>query len=145
MGIKTNGQNNLRKIVAVTVVILYAALVISRAAIVPLTMDEATSYLVYVRWPVLDPGSFFHTWLHSKGNNHLLNTFLMLVTELLTDKPYQEILIRMPSLISGILFAVVCGYLYCREKIGTTAYIMLAGNTYLLEFFALARGYGMGL
>jgi len=116
---------------------LYAAL---RAYFMGLTHDESFTYLEYVRkdWQIACTLRF--------TNNHLLNTWLMKLSCSLFGN--SEFVLRLPNL---IFFAI---YLYYSTKLSLllkdalfsfSGWIILNCNPFILDFFSLARGYGISM
>jgi uncharacterized membrane protein len=114
-----------------------------RAARVPITHDEAFSYLNFV-------GRSFSTILsiHAPGsvNNHVLNSLLARLAVLTFG--LSEWALRLPNVLAFCLY-LACGMALCRRFSSSTssacAFLLLAANSFLLEFFSLSRGYGLGL
>ncbi|WP_170266358.1 ArnT family glycosyltransferase [Phaeocystidibacter luteus] len=110
--------------------------VLLRAILISFTPDEATSYYFAI-------GKYNHA-LHS--NNHILNTQLMRVTHWLFG--HSEWSLRLPN---GLSFLVYCNGVWLILKRSNHLWVGLAGmaflllNPFALEFFSLARGYGLSL
>jgi hypothetical protein len=114
-----------------------------RAALLSITHDEALTHLIHVQ------GTLREILLHTQpihSNNHLLNTLLIKAgTALFGATPLA---LRAPALAG-------CGlYLFATwrtlrlftegaRRLALTA--LFATNPLLLEFFGLARGYGLGI
>src|SRR5262245_51405683 len=120
----------------------------ARALRVPFTYDEAASYIRYIDTTV---PSVFDTNLLSIFNfevatNHFLNTALTKCVYLLGGT--SELALRMPNLFG---YALYLGFALLILRRVTTPLIALGGllllnlNPYLLDFFALSRGYGLSL
>ncbi len=113
-----------------------------RACTTSITYDEAFTYMNYV----LDNPFLVFKSLLVKGawaNNHILNSFLISVIQFFIHKEYCEILIRIPNLLSYILY-LVFSYKLCSKYKGKYAYFCILTLNYgINEFFGLARGYGM--
>lgn len=81
-----------------------------------------------------------------RANNHILNTLLIQFFALFGN---HKFLIRLPNLLAGGLFL----YFSCRMVSAIAsgwweqllAFSLLVFNPYMLEFFSLARGYGLSL
>ncbi len=114
-----------------------------RAANLSLTHDESTSY------------NWFHdtnifTCFYSKdcwynANNHLLNTWGLQQSVRLFGP--SEWAIRLPNLLAHLLY-LICSLTVVRSVasrfwVGVAGLAFLNFNPYLLEFFGLARGYGL--
>ncbi len=84
--------------------------------------------------------------LEATANNHLLNTFLMgLCSKVFGD---HEISLRLPNVMA---FVIYCLSAICilKEQKNNLFYLLgislLFFNLYLLDFFSLARGYGLSM
>lgn len=97
-----------------------------------ITTDEAYTYLEYVY-----TNDIFNIGV---ANNHVLNSFLMLIT---TFFGTTEFFLRLPNVLSGIAYLTTIGYLI--KDIDNKVYmtLVLTSPIYLIEFFTLARGYGI--
>ena len=125
--------------------LLFAA---ARAVRVPFTYDEAASYMRYIDTSV---PSVFDTNLLSVFNfevatNHLLNTALSKLVYAVAGG--SEFALRLPNLLGYALY-LGFGALILRRlsspALGIGGLLLLNLNPYLLDFFALSRGYGLSL
>ena len=113
----------------------------TRAISVPMTIDEATTFLVYVQVPIKDV--LINNPVNT--NNHFLNTLLIrLSTWILGDSDFS---VRLPALI-GHLFYIVFSLKLIRAITNNTIVIicgiaLLHFNPYFMDFFGLARGYSL--
>lgn len=98
-----------------------------------LTTDEAYTFLEYVY-----TGNIFNIGI---ANNHLLNTFLMYFS---TRTSISEIFLRLPNLLSGLFYFVVLLKISKKSKYPFFTVALLTSPIYLIEYFTLARGYGLG-
>jgi hypothetical protein len=115
--------------------------IVLRAWLVPITIDEVITYREFVQ------DSWWHiiTYYHCSANNHLLNTLLMKVFAIAGNSPF---VLRLPNVLLFVLYlfyswrlsALIPGKL---QQI--CAFLLLNVNPFMLDFFALARGYGMAL
>lgn len=110
--------------------------VVARAVMLSFTHDESLSYAL-VKW---------ESFLRETANNHLLNTFFL---ELLIRNGYSsEFFLRLPNVLFFVLFLFAL-YKILNLKMNTTLFFVGFGcvvlNPYLLDFFSLARGYGISL
>jgi hypothetical protein len=108
------------------------ALIISKAAITPLTYDEAASFLEFNL-----TRQFFSL---ARPNNHPLNTALMAVATIFRE---DEFLIRLPNALAGAMYLIVAVLIARRTQRPLLSLSIMTFSPYLLEFFALARGYGL--
>ncbi len=132
------------------VLFMAAVLTVSvvRASAASLTYDEAFTYEHFVR--TIDDsgiGPFFRS-LRYEGesaptNNHWMNTLLIYASEKIFRVPFNEFVIRLPSLLFFVIFLCEVFRGYRKEYYGGIAVLFLTGNYYLGEFYSLARGYGM--
>ncbi len=117
----------------------------SRATFLSLTCDEASTYFSHV------PNSiwtcFFSESCWTDANNHLLNTFLMQVST--SAFGVSEWTLRLPNLLGHLIYLIFSILLVRRYSnnlwIGIAGFCLLNLNPFLMEFFSLARGYGLGV
>jgi hypothetical protein len=108
---------------------------------VPFTHDESFSYLEFV-----EPHTFKEVLCQpaNSSGNHLLNTLFQKVV--LFVLPPNDWTLRMPNLLAYALFLYaafrVCRHLF-RPPYHVAVFILLNLNMFLLQFFSLARGYGL--
>lgn len=104
------------------------------------THDESYCYTRYVTQSFGDIVSY----AHPTANNHILNTLLMKYFSILLQP--SEFVLRLPNFLAHLFFIIFSFLILRRIK---NNYLMLIGfiilnfNPYLLEFFSLARGYGL--
>ena len=116
--------------------LFFLGYVIFRACSVSFTIDEAISF------SMLKNGSGFY----DSANNHYLNTGLMWIFNALFGM--SELSLRMPNVLAFLLYSVY-GF-KILSKLGNQwmfliGFVLLIVNPYLIEFFSLARGYGLSL
>jgi hypothetical protein len=123
---------------AAALVVLLAAwlYVIMRATNVAFTHDEAISYGIINGIP-----SFVDS-----ANNQFLNTELMRLSQWLFGE--SELALRLPNVLAFAIYGSSCLLLLTRlhhfaAKCAGLALLIM--NPFLLEFFGLARGYGLSL
>ncbi|MBK7936793.1 MAG: TonB-dependent receptor [Lewinellaceae bacterium] len=121
----------------------FGVYIILRAEMLPITVDESTTAVIHVQRTVLDTLTYS---TEANPNNHILNTLLIkLFTGLFGWWP---VVVRLPVLIGGFLYLWAANMLSKRfseqSRVRLFAFVALLGNPYVLEFFALARGYGLG-
>lgn len=103
------------------------------------THDESYSYLHFINDSFTDLISFknWHT------NNHILNSILMKYSESLFGT--SEFTLRLPNLLSLILY-IIFGLKLINQfdiYLKSSLAIILFLNIFILDFFCLARGYGL--
>lgn len=134
---------NLRRIVSlplVALVLLAAAYVFIRAWLIPFSWDESFSWIAFVRgddwWPEVNS--------EMAANNHLLNTWLMRLSELFFGS--SEFALRLPNLLFSLVYFITAYFFALREKkwyLQIAVFCVLVCHPYLLDFFGIARGYGI--
>lgn len=112
-----------------------------KATISSFTHDESFSYLHYVHTSFMDIISFQGNYT----NNHILNSLGMKYSEKLLGS--SELVLRLPNLIMFAVYLSYC-FLFLRTQkawIFIGMFVVLSTNTYLIDFFGLARGYGLSI
>jgi hypothetical protein len=111
-----------------------------RSAIVSFTIDETGTFIHYVTKGML----YQRTFDQMSANHHLLNVWGMWASMKLFGT--SELALRLPNLLAHVL------YLYATARIALKAssvpvtiacFLLLNVHPYLLDFFGLARGYGL--
>lgn len=116
--------------------------VLSRAINLSITHDEVgtTDVLQIPVWDVM-----FSERCFQSANNHVLNSLLLKLSAALFGT--SEWALRLPNVLSYVFFFIGCYIVVCKST--TDNYMRLCGiiilNTvlYQLDFFSLARGYGL--
>jgi hypothetical protein len=120
------------------VVFIYVVL---RAVIVPITHDEARTFFVYVQ-----TGAFLPYESHWDAGNHFLCTALAWVSySLLGMAPWA---LRLFSVLAFVLYAWYvreAGALIQDRLVRWCTWIALLTLPWMIEFFALFRGYGLAM
>lgn len=114
--------------------------VLLRAVIVPFTPDEYLSLEYFVKPGVLFPANYDT----GTANHHLLNSWLMQPLWRLFGE--AEWVMRVPNVMAYILYLVYASKLSRAVFSGWAAavvFLALNAHPYLLDFFSLARGYGL--
>lgn len=116
------------------------ALVALRMAHQSITIDEATTFVLFVQAP--EPLQ----WLPS-ANNHLLNTLGMRLAVQLFG--VSEFSVRLPALLGSALYIAavhrLCRLLTPSPGLQTIAFLCLAANPFILDHLVAARGYSLAL
>jgi len=128
---------------AVVVGAFVLSLATIRAARVPITHDEALSFLRFVSAPLAEVLSFAGT---DAANNHLLLTILeRLLVSVLGP---SELVLRLPVLLSfaaGLAASWLLLRGRCAPALALAAFLTFATNRLGIELFSLARGYGLAV
>lgn len=119
--------------------LVYGFYLVYRAVNVPLVFDEATTFFLYIQTNEVLPGTGF--W---SANHHYLSTMLAW----LSTKAFglSAFSLRLPSLLAFVLFWMFL--MRFAERLPNTWLQFLfigsfLGGTYVMEFFAYSRGYGL--
>jgi hypothetical protein len=111
------------------------AYVVCRAYRLSFTHDEAITHsIIRGDWPQM------HT-----ANHHPLNTWLIW---LFSHAGNNEFVLRLPNVLAFVLYLVIVYRLFNPEKntwLACLGISLLLLNPFLLEYFSLARGYGLSL
>lgn len=111
-------------------------IIVFRAYFIDITYDEAYTYL--------NTGRIQDVWtvyLFRIANTHLLNSLLMTVTTLAF--PYNDLAIRLPSVFISIFYLTTSISLSKKFQNRLSVLGLLLLFYYVIEYMALARGYGM--
>jgi len=118
----------------IVVCILFFSYVLLRAINVGLTIDEGGTIRFMVPYIIA-----------TSANNHVLNTLLIKILFLFNDSLFSA---RLPNVVAfGIylFFSYKIVVKYLPAFLGLICFILLCCNPFMLEFFSLARGYGLSL
>jgi hypothetical protein len=122
---------------------VFFSIVLFRAIYVPITHDEAYTYLHYVRQNWL--GIILYKPPHIP-NNHILNTLLAKLSVGLFG--LSDFNLRLPNVLASLIYfryAAAIARKFRFPGIQIAAFLVLCLQLYFIDFFAMARGYGMGL
>lgn len=112
-----------------------------RAAHQSITVDEATTYLNYVK------GHWTNVWGPYDPNNHVLFSILAQISVRLFH--ISELTLRLPTVIAGFFFVVgfhrVLELTVESRAIRYVATVTVSLAPLLLDFSVAARGYGLGI
>ena len=111
-----------------------------RAATLSITHDEAIIYGFTTKYSALD------IYNYVIAQDHMLNTLLIKWSR--DVFPDSDLTIRLPNLIGHLLYIIFTIALVWRWKdkhLRIAGFIILNFNPYLLDFFSIARGYGLSV
>jgi hypothetical protein len=111
-----------------------------RAVRVPLTYDEAATFFRFISTHPLTIFDF------DVSTNHFLNTLLTKISYLVFGD--SELALRLPNLAGYALYLYFSALVVRRlssRAVGLGAFVLLNVNPYLVDYFALSRGYGLSL
>ncbi len=127
----------------VLAVIFFGGLIFYRAIVIPITHDEAGTWYFYRHINVWTCFSSPSCW--ESANNHWLNTLLLQWSSGVFGE--HQWALRLPKVIGGILYLVAAAcisYRYHQSMaLRLASFLLLTTHMYLLDFFSLARGYGL--
>lgn len=134
-------MGQLERLLAGFSVFIVFVYVVLRAIYVPVFHDEASTFFTYIL-----TGDFIPFFAHWDANNHVLNSALShIFFKIFGPNPWS---IRLPN----VLVFLAYGFFTVRiaQEISHTLvrWMLLIGlltSTFVLEFFALTRGYGMSI
>lgn len=122
--------------------ILLVGFVAVKASVTSFVHDESLTYNLFVN-------QSWHNIIFSNpvtANNHIFNTILMKLSQICFGT--SELALRLPNVLAFVGFLVFLILILKKtgnRLLGFAFFILIVGNPYLLDFFALARGYGLGL
>lgn len=136
-------MKNKQQVVFMLIGLLLVAYTTYRAATLSITHDEALTVELFVL-----KGNVVEQELSggSAANNHWLNTWLMIQEYRLFGA--NTFTWRLHSVMAHILFLVysmLIARIFTNRLIGTFMFLALALNPFILDFFSLARGYGLAI
>ncbi len=109
-----------------------------RAANLSITHDEGVIY------QIINNNSAWQIFNYVIPQDHMINSLLMKFScQIFPDSEYT---LRLPNLIGHLLYLIFSILLLIRLKnphLLVTGFILLNCNPYLLDFFSIARGYGL--
>ncbi len=112
-----------------------------KASTTSFTHDESYTYLDYVHFRFLDILSFKHSYT----NNHILNTIFMKYSELIFGT--SEFTLRLPNISAFFVYLLFTFFILKTQNriLMLPLFLIMALNPFLLDFFGLARGYGLSI
>lgn len=119
------------------VLFVYSA---ARSAMMCFTVDEAFTYQAYVKHSMFMPEEYNSL----TANFHMLNTWLMIVCSKIFG--IAEWSLRMPNVLGHVLYLFFTAKFVLRNRTDWTAvgiFVLLNAHPYFLDFFSVARGYGL--
>lgn len=126
--------------------VIVLAFVGYKAVISSFTHDESFSTLHFFPQGELDILLYRHPFTSVITNNHIFNTLMMKLSESVFG--LSEWALRLPNILALVVY-LFYGYLFCRWLKGRwfrlLAFAILLANPYLLDFFGVARGYGLSI
>lgn len=140
-----DGSSRAADAACIALAALVFAYVAVRAATLSFVHDESLSYLHYA-FPTVPLADVLRFEGFAASNNHLLNTLGMRVAALLFG-PW-ELGLRLPNVLASLPYLAAAYALTRRLRsvpARLAAFAAAAANPFVLDFFGLARGYGLAL
>lgn len=135
-----------KKYLATSIAVILMALAVfafiaTKAKVSSFTHDESYSYNFYVHNSLMDIISHKNSYT----NNHLLNTLLVKYSEMLFGS--SELALRLPNLLLLLVFFSYIFLFIHKSNLlpGFSLFVILFTNIDLIDFFGLARGYGISI
>jgi hypothetical protein len=120
---------------------LLTTYLVLRGIYTPMLHDEIATFFYFIQ-----PNDFLPPHAHWDANNHVLNSFLgNLSYQMFGDAPWA---LRLPNMICYPIYLYFSWQLLSQvnsKLIRWTVFLALISITYVFEYFALCRGYGMSL
>lgn len=117
--------------------------ILLRAIKIPITHDEAGTILNFSTQSVWNIISY----QDPIPNNHLLNTLLIKLSTTLFG--FNALSCRLPNIVAGLIFLLtsykISYILFKMALLRFVFQILMISNPYVIEFFSLARGYGLSI
>jgi hypothetical protein len=141
--IVSNREKSHVKVVQVLITVAVISVVAYRACILQITNDEAYSYMLA---DAFGTSRKLAQQLLGTANTHWLNTiWLMIASHTLG---HNELWLRLPNVLSAGVFTWYLLRIFSRQGHQVVLLIPIALillNGYLMDFFSLCRGYGIGM
>ncbi|KPK86112.1 MAG: hypothetical protein AMS27_05765 [Bacteroides sp. SM23_62_1] len=131
----------IQNLICILIGISIFCFIVIKSTIASLTHDESITYLHFVPQKFMDIISYKIAYT----NNHILNTVLIKGSEYLFGN--SEIAIRLPNNLSYLVYMIYT-FLLLRKmnpRIIIFPFTLMILNPYLIDFFGLARGYGLSI
>ncbi|MDB5284141.1 MAG: hypothetical protein JWO06_3216 [Bacteroidota bacterium] len=138
-----NLRNNWPRKVAVAMLFtVFLYIVVYKAVHLPITHDEQVATLDYPRFTVWEIMMYTDNW----PTNHILNTLCIKLSEHVFG--FEPWMLRLPNILSFVLFYFIVYLISIRyfskdPILFCLPFFIIFCNPFLLDFFGLARGYGM--
>jgi hypothetical protein len=123
-------------------VVFFGILFSWKAITLSMTIDESATFLNFVWRDV--KGIYLNG--NGSANNQFLNTLFIKIT---TSIQTNDFFVRLPNILAGMAYVFFCLLLLKPFKSNKwllmAGFFVLLGIPYLLDFFSLARGYGLAV
>ncbi len=137
-----NFAKKINSVAFILITIILIVFDIYKASHASFTMDESDTYLHWVNDSFIDIISY----QNPGTNNHILNTLLMKLFQVLFGT--SELILRLPNIIAHIFYLIFSFKIfnrYSKPPVVILFFILMNGNPFMIDFFSLARGYGIAI
>jgi|GEM_PF-6854390 len=135
------------QLAAIIVLVSFFSLTAWRIFNLSIVHDEALSLELFSYLPLLDIVDPLKTGDgNMMANNHVLNTVLMKLGRSIFG--YQEYAVRLAAWLATIIYLLsvyLISRLIANKKLALAFIILMCSNPFVLDFLALARGYGLAV
>ncbi len=142
MGILIHDNKKITRLILFFCGLLILAYTVIRASLLSITSDESHTFIEFVNKGII----FLSTYDRASANDHFLNTWLMEITTYIFG--INELSLRLPNLLAHFLFLLFSARLLLKFQspiLIICSFLILNLNPFLLDFFMLARGYGIAI
>lgn len=104
------------------------------------TWDESFTFIYHVLPGVL----FQHSFDQMGANHHLLNVWGMIAAN--RSFGISELVLRLPNLLAHVIYLYASARIALQARsswLAVSVFLLMNAHPYLLDFFSLARGYGL--
>lgn len=137
-----NNDKKITNLILFITGLLILSYTVIRASMLSITSDESHTFIEYMNKGII----FLSSYDRASANDHFLNTWLM---EIITQFfGISELSIRLPNLIAHLFFLIYSAKLlskFSSKILIVSSFLILNLNPFLLDFFMLARGYGIAI
>jgi len=134
-------KKSIRSLLILLISVFIISYIITKATISSFTHDESYSYTRYVHTSFMD----IVTYKIPFTNNHILNTLLMKFSESIFGS--SELALRLPNIILLLVY-LLYAFLFFQKShkiISLCLFMFMCSNFYMMDFFGMARGYGLSI
>lgn len=112
-----------------------------KATIASFTYDESSTYIYGIQSSLISILGFSY----ASSNNHIINTILMKLFSIFFGN--SEIVLRLPNLIAFSIYLYFSFLIVKKIEINLLfpSFLIMVFNPFMLDYFSLARGYGLTL
>ncbi len=131
-------------LIKITLGILLLSLVVYKAVVTSMTHDESASFIYFNQRNIVF--DLFDSTKWNNANNHWLNTIAFQISSRIFG--HAEWSIRLFNILAFVLYlwtSYKLSNLMKTKSANLLTFLLLVGNPYFLDFFSVARGYGVSM